>query len=164
LNIQPARITHANDAMLPLTYRSNLMFLTHYEDKKNGAKCRNRGSLGVRGHSRSSAMSPFDRAHITSYSTSIEPVRQSWCRFRDIVSYLSKVADFNHPTCICPPPEVDPAEFHGEFWRQKTRVCALLSGTVKMMLRPAVLVELRLGTDRHTRTVANIALAYSVAR
>ena len=31
----------------------------------------------VRGHSRSSAMSPFDRAHTTSYSTLIETMRLS---------------------------------------------------------------------------------------
>jgi len=52
------------------------------------------GYLGaLRGHSRSSAMSPFDRAHTTSYSTLIE----TFYRFRDIAGYLSKVADFDSP-------------------------------------------------------------------
>jgi len=47
----------------------------------------------VRGHSRSRAMPPFDRAHTTSYSTLIEILY----RFRDIACYLSKVADFDPP-------------------------------------------------------------------
>jgi len=34
-----------------------------YEDMKGNAKCKNCGRLG---HSRSSAMSPFDRPHMTS--------------------------------------------------------------------------------------------------
>ena len=42
-----------------------------------GAKCRKWGVGAVRGHSRSSAMSPFDRAHTTSYSTLIETMRLS---------------------------------------------------------------------------------------
>ena len=46
---------------------------TPYEAVNGGAKCRKRGGLGVfRGHSRSWAMPPFDRAHTTSYSTLIE--------------------------------------------------------------------------------------------
>jgi len=41
-------------------------------------------------------------------------------RFRDIVSYLSKVADFDQPTCICRPPQwVIPVEFRGDLWHQK---------------------------------------------
>ena len=32
--------------LLPLTHRPNLKFLTHYEDMKNGAKCRQWDSLG----------------------------------------------------------------------------------------------------------------------
>jgi len=47
----------------------------------------------VRGHSRSWAMSPFDRAHTTSFSTLIETMY----RFPDIAGYLSKVADFDPP-------------------------------------------------------------------
>ena len=39
-------------------------------------------------------MSPFDRAHTTSYSTVIETVSILY-RFRDIGGYLSKVADFD---------------------------------------------------------------------
>jgi len=50
----------------------------------------------VMGHSRSSAMSLFDRAHTTSYSTLIETMRLS-CTVFDIAGYLSKVADFDPP-------------------------------------------------------------------
>ena len=42
------------------------------------AKCRKWGGLGVvRGHPILSAMSPFDRAHMTSYSSLIETIRLS---------------------------------------------------------------------------------------
>jgi len=48
---------------------------TRYEAVNGGAKCRKWGGLGVfKGHSRSWAMPPFDRAHTTSYSTLIETI------------------------------------------------------------------------------------------
>jgi len=51
---------------------------TRYEAMNSGAKCRKWGGLGaVRGHSRSLAMSPFDRAPTTSYSTLIETMHLS---------------------------------------------------------------------------------------
>ena len=84
--------------------------------------------VAVRGHSRSSAMSPFDRAHTTSYSTLIETMGLS-CRptvFRDIASYLSKVADFDPPHLhLAPPQGVIPVEFRWDLWQQKTRVPGL---------------------------------------
>jgi len=40
-------------------------------------KCQNFGGLWVRGHPRSSETLPFDRAHMTSYSTLIETIRLS---------------------------------------------------------------------------------------
>jgi len=61
---------------------------TRYDAMNGGAKCRKWGALG---HSKSSPMPTFDRAHTTSYSTLIETM----CRFRDIADYLSKVADFD---------------------------------------------------------------------
>ena len=75
----------------------------------------------VRGHSKSSAMSTFDRAHTTSYSTLIETMR-----IRDIAGYLSKVADFDPPHLHSAPSwGVTPVEFRGDLWRQKTRVDAM---------------------------------------
>jgi len=45
---------------------------------------------------------------------------------------------------------VTPVEFRGDLWRQKTRVPGLSCGVVCVILRLAVLVELRLVTDRRT--------------
>ena len=47
----------------------------------------------------STAMSPFDTAYTTSYSTLIETMClvSIFYRFRDIAGYLSKVADFDPP-------------------------------------------------------------------
>jgi len=55
---------------------------TRYEAVNSGAKCRKWGWFRVvRGHSRSTATSPFDRAHTTSYSTLIETMRLSFTVF-----------------------------------------------------------------------------------
>ena len=105
-----------------------------------------------RGHSRSAAMPSFDRAHTTSYSTLIETM----CR--DIAGYLSKVADFDPPHLHSAPPQgVTPVEFRRDVWHQKTRVPGLSCGVVFVILRLAVLVELRLvtDTDRQTQTQAH---------
>ena len=99
----------------------------------------------VRGHSRSSAMSPFDRVHTTSYSTLIETMRLS------CTSYLSKVADFDPRYLhLAPPHGVIPVEFRGVLWQQKARVPELSCGVVCVILRLAILVEHRLVTDRQT--------------
>jgi len=45
---------------------------------------------------------------------------------------------------------VTPVEFRGDLWHQKTRVPGLSCGVVYVILRLAVLVELRLVTDRQT--------------
>ena len=50
---------------------------TDYEDMKGDKKCKNGGGLGGWGHPRSSETSPFDRTHMTSYSTLIETMRLS---------------------------------------------------------------------------------------
>ena len=73
-------------------------------------------------------------------------------RFRDITGYLSKVADFDPPDLhLAPPKGVTPVEFRGDLWHQKTRVPELSCGVVCVILRLAVLVELRLVTDRQTQ-------------
>ena len=74
-------------------------------------------------------------------------------RFRDIAGYQSKVADFNPPHLHSAPSQgVTPVEFRGDLWPQKTRVPGLSCGVVCVILRLAVLVELRLLTDRQTQT------------
>jgi len=45
---------------------------------------------------------------------------------------------------------VAPVEFRGDLWRQKTSVPGLSCGVVCVILRLAVLVELRLVTDGQT--------------
>jgi len=71
--------------------------------------------------------------------------------FRDIAGYLSKVADFDPPHLHLPPLQgVTPVEFRGDLWRKKTRVPGLSCGVVCVILCLAVLVELRLVTDRQT--------------
>ena len=103
------------------------------------------------GHSRSSAMSPFDRAHTTSYSTFNRNHASILYRFRDTASYLSKVTDFDPPHLhLAPPQGVTPVEFRGDLWHPKTSVPGLSCGVVCVILRLAVLVELRLVTDRRT--------------
>jgi len=47
---------------------------------------------------------------------------------------------------------VTPVEFRGDLWHQKTRVPGLSCGVVCVILRLAVLVELRLVKDRQTDT------------
>jgi len=47
---------------------------------------------------------------------------------------------------------VTPVEFRGDLWRQKTRLPRLSCGVVSVLLRLAVLVELRLVTDTDTDT------------
>ena len=66
-----------------------------------------------------------------------------------MASYLSKVADFDPPHLYLAPPQgVTPVEFRGDLWHPKTRVPGLLCGVVCVILRLAVLVELRLVMDR----------------
>ena len=76
-----------------------------------------------RGHPRSSETSPFDRAHMTSYSTLIETTRLS-C----IARFSLKVTNFNPPYLhLSPPYGMIPLEFRRDIWHQKTR---FLAGTI----------------------------------
>jgi len=75
--------------------------------------------------------------------------------FRDIAGHLSKVADFDPPHLhLAPPQGVTAIEFRGDLWLQKARVPGLSCGVVYVILRLAVLVELRLVTQTQTRTQA----------
>jgi len=81
----------------------------------------------------------------------------SWASCRDIAGYLSKVADFDPPHLhLAPPYEVTPDELRGDLRPQKTRLPRLSCRVVWVILCFAVLVELRLvsdrQTDRHWRT------------
>jgi len=65
----------------------------------------------IRGHSRSSAMSSFDRVHATSINFNRNYVSILYC-FQDIASYLSQVADIHFLQLHLAPQDV---------WYQKTR-------------------------------------------
>ena len=72
-----------------------------------------------------------------------------------VASILSKVADFDPPHLhLAPPQGVIPVEFRGDLWHQKTRLPGISCGVVCVILRLAVLLELRLvtDTDRLTQT------------
>ena len=124
---------------------------TRYEATNGGAKCRDgvvwggQGALKVNGNVtiRQSAydfLFDFNRNHASILY-----------RFRDIARYLSKVDDFDPPHLhLAPLQGVTPVEFRGDLWLQKTRVPGLSCGVVCVILRLAVLVELRLVTDRKT--------------
>jgi len=72
-------------------------------------------------------------------------------RFRDIAGYSSKVDDFDPPHLhLAPPKEVTSVEFRRDLWLQKTKVPGLSCGVVCVILRLAVLVELRLVMDGRT--------------
>jgi len=86
------------------------------------------------------------------YSTFIETMRLS-CTVFEIAGYMSKVADFDPSHLhLAPPLGVTPVEFRGDLWHQKTRFPELSCGVVCVILRLAILVELRLVTDRQTQT------------
>ena len=104
----------------------------------------------VRGHSRSTAMSPFDRAHTTSYSTLIETMCLSFTVFEIQPVICRKQPILTPHVHLVPLQGVTPVEFRGDLWLQKTRLPVLLCGVVCVILRLAVLVELRLVTDRQT--------------
>ena len=121
---------------------------TRYEAINGSAKCRKQGgqgSLKVIGNViiRQSAydfLFDFNRNHASILY-----------RFRDIAGYLSKVADFDPPHLYLAPPQgMTPVEFRGDLWRQKTRVPGVSCGLVCVILRFAVLVELRHMTDTGT--------------
>ena len=129
---------------------------TRYEAVNGGAKCRKwdgfggQGVLKVMGNAtiRQSAydfLFDFNRNYVSIFY-----------RFRDVAGQLSKVADFDPPHMHSAPSQgVTPVEFRGDLWHQKTRVPGLSCGVVCVILRLAVLVELRLVTDRHRQTQAH---------
>ena len=109
------------------------------------------GQFGaLRSHSRSSAMSPFDRAHATSYSTLIETVRLSCTVFEIQPVIYRKSPILTHPTCIWRPRRGLPRSNVAEIFGVRILVLGLSCGVVCLILSLAVLVELRLVTDRRT--------------
>ena len=108
----------------------------------------------VRGHPRSSTMSPFHGAHMISYSSLTQALHLSCTAFEIWRVICQNSPTSTYPTCIWHLQGVTPLEFQKDVWRQKTRVSELSYGVVCVILRLAVLVELRLvtNTDRQTQT------------
>jgi len=60
---------------------------------KGDEKCKNWGGLGVRGHPRSSETLPFDRAHMTSYSTKkVEVCANILFWYQDLLTFNGRLA------------------------------------------------------------------------
>ena len=128
--------------------KSEVSRFTRYEAVNGGAKCRKWAGWGALQVSsnvtiRQSAydfLFDFNRNYVSIFY-----------RFRDIASYLSKVADFDPPHLHSAPLYgVTPVVFRGDLWHQKTRLPGVSCGVVCVILHFAVLVELRLVTDRRT--------------
>jgi len=79
--------------ILPLT---EVSMFTHYKDMKGDEKCKSWGGLWVRAHPRSLEISPFDRTHMTSYSTLIETMRLSSTLF-ELLSLVSQNLNVTWP-------------------------------------------------------------------
>ena len=104
----------------------------------------------VRGHSRSSAMSPFDRAHTTSYSTLIETMRLSCTVFEIQPVICRKSPILTHPTCIRRPRRGDPGRISRRSLASENQSPWAIVRCCLCDLRLAVLVEHRIVTDGQT--------------
>ena len=71
----------------PPPYRVSMF--SHYEDMKGDEKCKTWGCLGVKGHPGSSETLPFNRTHMSSYSTLIETMHLS-CTLFELLSLISQ--------------------------------------------------------------------------
>ena len=120
---------------------------TSYEAVDGSAKCRNgvvwggQGALKVIGNV-TIRQSAYD--FLFDFNKNLASILY---RCRNLASYFSKVADFDPPHLhLAPLYGVMPVEFRGDLWRWAIVWCCLCD----TILRLAVLVELRLVTDRQT--------------
>jgi len=118
---------------------------------------------GVRGHSMSSKLALFDRAHTTFYSSSIVTMPLSIRpTVSEIAAYWSKIAT---PLYLAPPLGVKPSDLRNDPWWRKTRVMDLSFDEWISMIRLAVLIQYTRVTDGRTELAWHIrAIAYAVAR
>ena len=118
---------------------------------------------GVRGHSRSSKVALFDRAHTTlyMYSSSIVTINYAsiYYRFRDIAAYWSKIAT---PLYLAPPLAVKPSDLRNDPWCRKTRMMGLSYGERISMIRSAVLIQYTRVTDGQTDGIGVAYTRYSI--
>jgi len=110
----------------------------------------------VRGHPRSSETSPFNRSHMTSYSTLTETMRlrSILYRFRVIARFSLKVANFYPPHLHLPPPKGwSHSNFAVNFAVRKLDSRGYrVHGVICVILRLAVLIQYWSVTDRHRDT------------
>jgi len=104
-------------------------------------------------HSRSSAMSPCDREHATSYSTLIETVHLPCTVFEMWPAICRKSPILTHPACIWRPcRDLPRSNFAEIFGIRRLESLGLSSGIVCLILSLSVLAEHRIVTDRWTDT------------
>jgi len=111
-------------AMVNKCTKFKISRFTRNEGMNGGAKCRKWGGLWQLWvtHSGSSAMSPFNRAHTTSYSTLVETVRLSLPFSRYSRLFVESRRFWPNPPSSASSWGMTLVEFRGDLWRQKTRV------------------------------------------
>ena len=107
----------------------------------------------VRSNSRSSAMSPFDKAHTTSYSTLIENMRLSCTVFEIYRAICRTSLILTDPAAFSAPAGGNLSGIPLRSLASKNWSSRLLCDFVCVILYLAVLVEHRLVTDRQTQTL-----------
>lgn len=128
----------------------------HYEEMKGSAKCQKWGGQGSLKVICNDTIRQSAYDFLFNFNRNYASILYS---FRDTASYLSKISDLTPPHLHSAPPlGVTPAEFRRYLWHQKTRVLGLSCSVLRVIVCLAVLVELRLVTDRH-RPIAYTALA-----
>ena len=144
-------------AMINLCTKFEFSIYTRYEDMKDGLNVENRVvCLGSQGH-HSSAMSPFYRVCMISYSTLVKTICLSYTAY-DIASYMSKFAYFTCPTCTWRPRSNFKTIFGST---RKIQACAI--DRVAMFAWSAILIQYRLVTYGQTdkRTDGHMAIVYT---
>ena len=117
---------------------------------------------GVRGHSRSSKMAPFDRAHTTLYSSSIVTICLYLLPFPRYSRILVENCYFLLPPLyLAPPLGVKPSDLRNDLWCRKTRMLGL-SGERISMIRSAVLTQYTRVTDGRTDGIGVAYTCYSI--
>jgi len=110
---------------------------THYEDMKVTQNVEFAVVWWAKGHSRSLAMSPFDKAH----TTLMEALHLSCTIFELYPVICQKLPILMYPPAFRTAFGVTPFKFHPDFWYQKSRFPGLSRGVVCLMLSLAVLTQ-----------------------